>query len=63
QRKILIDWLVDVQTHFTMCQETLHNTVSLVDRVWAVHRDLPPRRIQAMGAACLFISAKFNETY
>lgn len=63
QRRILVDWLVDVQTHFKMSTETLHMAVVLVDRVWALNPAVQPRRIQAMGAACLFVSAKFVETY
>ena len=35
-RAILIDWLIQVHNRFTLLQETLYLTVSIIDRYLAV---------------------------
>ena len=35
-RAILVDWLIQVHSRFTLLQETLYLTVSVIDRYLAV---------------------------
>lgn len=35
-RRILIDWLIQVHNKFTLLQETLYLTISIVDRYLSV---------------------------
>jgi len=61
-RKILFDWLVDVQHEYQLSTETLHLAFNLIDRCFQHTSDLPTDKIQLLGASCLFIAAKMNET-
>jgi G2/mitotic-specific cyclin 3/4 len=45
-----------------MFPETIFTVVTLVDRYLAL-KDVPLSELQLIGAAALFISAKFEETY
>lgn len=58
-RSLLIDWMVEVQESFELNHETLYLGVKLIDRFLAkevVQKDF----LQLLGAAALFISAKFD---
>lgn len=61
-RKILLDWLVDVQSEYQLSIETLHTAFILIDRCLQIKQDLQTAHIQLLGASCLFIAAKFCET-
>ena len=41
-------------------QETLHITVSLFDRILALHR-IPSNKLKLLGISCLFIATKFED--
>jgi G2/mitotic-specific cyclin 3/4 len=45
-----------------MFPETIFTVVTLVDRYIAL-KDVPLSKLQLVGAAALFMSAKFEETY
>lgn len=61
-RKILFDWLVDVQGEYQLSTETLHLAFNLIDRCFERTVDIPTEQIQLLGATCLFIASKMNET-
>eukprot|EP00961_Rhodomonas_salina_P128060 1726030-Rhodomonas_salina.1 len=60
-RKILVDWLVDVQGEYNLSSETLHQAIILVDRCFAAKPEIATNKIQLLGATCLFIASKFSE--
>ena len=41
-RRILVDWLIQVHNKFTLLQETLYLTVSILDRYLAVSTCVVP---------------------
>lgn len=61
-RMILLDWLVDVHLKLRMFPQTLFITCHLIDRYLA-KRDVGRSRLQLLGATCLFVAAKYEETY
>jgi hypothetical protein len=61
-RKILCDWLVDVQGEYQLSIETLHTAFLLIDRCMQLKKEIPTKDIQLLGATCLFVAAKFCET-
>lgn len=62
QRNILIDWIVDIQSHFKLKEETLFLCVNLLDRVFEkVSVNL--KELQLLGITCLFIASKVEEIY
>lgn len=61
-RSILIDWLVEVGEEYKLQTETLHLAINYIDRFlsyMAVQRS----KLQLVGAACMFIAAKYEEIY
>ena len=61
-RAILTDWLIQVQVHQDISQQTLHLTVALIDRVMFLQpTDLSV--LQLLGVSCLLIAAKFIERF
>nr|ADP95148.1 cyclin B [Macrobrachium rosenbergii] len=62
-RAILIDWLVQVHSRFTLLQETLYLTVSIIDRFLQVERSIPRNKLQLVGVTAMFIASKYEEMY
>jgi len=61
-RSILVDWLVEVGEEYKLQTETLHLAVNYIDRFlsyMAVQRS----KLQLVGAAAMFIAAKYEEIY
>lgn len=61
-RMILYDWLVDVHLKLRMFPQTLFITCNLIDR-YLSKKEINRSRLQLLGATCLFIAAKYEETY
>jgi len=61
-RAILIDWLVEVVEQYRLHSSTLFLCVNLVDRALN-YLKVPRQKLQLVGCACLFISAKYEEIY
>ena len=59
-RKILVDWLVEVQENFELFHETLYLGVKLVDMYLSHSRDVAREFLQLVGATCLLIASKFE---
>ncbi|XP_032738264.1 G2/mitotic-specific cyclin-B1-like [Lontra canadensis] len=61
-RAILIDWLVQVQMKFSLLQETMYMTVSIIDR-FAQNNWVPNKMLQLVGVTAMFIASKYEEMY
>ena len=59
-RRILIDWLVELTTCFSMEGSVLHMATSLVDRFLSA-AELPKEEMQLLGVTCIFIASKFDD--
>ncbi|CAM9521741.1 unnamed protein product [Lampetra fluviatilis] len=61
-RAVLVDWLSEVVTQYGLQRETLHLAVGYSDRFlsrMSVTRD----KLQLLGAAALYVAAKYEEIY
>jgi len=61
-RSILVDWLVQVQHHLKLSQETLYLAVSMLDLVLD-RRDVDPDKLQLVGITSLLVATKLEEYY
>ena len=61
-RAKLIDWLLELHLKYKMFPETIYSVVSFIDQYLSV-KEVPLSELQLVGVACLFIAAKFEETY
>lgn len=59
-RSTLIDWIVQVHDRFQLLPETLFLCINIVDRFLS-KRQVTLNRLQLVGAAALFIAAKYEE--
>ena len=61
-RSILVDWLIQVQHHLKLCQETLYLAVGILDLV--LHkRDVDTDKLQLVGITALLVASKLEEYY
>lgn len=61
-RAKLIDWLCSLHYKYKMFPETLYTIVSIIDQYLSL-KEVSLSRLQLVGVAALYISAKFEETY
>lgn len=61
-RAILIDWLIQVHLRFTLLQETLYLTISIIDR-YLQHQDVEKSKLQLVGVTAMLIASKYEEMY
>lgn len=61
-RALLVDWLMEVVHHFRGSQETLYQTVHLVDRFLNA-KAVESGRVQLVGVACVLIATKLEEYF
>jgi len=61
-RSTLVDWLIQVQHHLNLCQETLYLTVAILDQVLNV-RDVDPDKLQLVGITAMLVASKLEEYY
>ena len=59
-RSTLIDWIVQVHSRFQLLPETLYLTVNIIDRFLS-KKVVTLNRFQLVGAAALFVAAKYEE--
>lgn len=59
-RGTLIDWIVQVHEKFQLLPETLYLCINIIDR-YLCKKVVPVNRFQLVGAASLFIAAKYEE--
>ena len=61
-RNILVDWIVEVHSHFKLQEETLFLCVNLLDRVFE-RTSVKKSELQLIGVTCLFIASKVEYIY
>ncbi|XP_076811415.1 cyclin-A2-like [Clavelina lepadiformis] len=61
-RAILVDWLVEVADEYKLHTETTHLAVNYIDRFLSQMAVLRGK-LQLVGAAAMFLAAKFEEIY
>ncbi|CAJ1973438.1 unnamed protein product [Sphenostylis stenocarpa] len=59
-RTILVDWLVEVVEEYKLHSDTLHLSVSYIDRFLSVNR-VSKSRLQLLGISSMLIAAKYEE--
>ncbi|XP_040396791.1 G2/mitotic-specific cyclin-B1 isoform X2 [Cygnus olor] len=60
-RAMLIDWLVQVQVRFSLLQETLYLTVSIIDLY--LQDNAARNMLQLVGITAMFLASKYEETF
>ena len=61
-RSTLVDWLIQVQHHLKLCQETLYLGVSMLDLVLD-KRDVDADKLQLVGITSMLVASKLEEYY
>ena len=61
-RVTLLDWIVDIHLKLKMFPRTLYIIISILDKYLSL-RQVKRQELQLVGTACLFIAAKYEETY
>lgn len=61
-RTILLDWIVDIHLKFKMFPQTLFIIAAIIDKYLSI-TTVRKEDLQLMGAAVIFIAAKYEETY
>jgi len=59
----LLDWLVDVQEHYSLLQETFQLSVSIIDHYLNVDTELKKELLQLLGITALSLAAKYEELH
>ncbi|KAH1244478.1 putative cyclin-A3-1 [Glycine max] len=59
-RTILVDWLVEVAEEYKLLSDTLHLSVSYIDRFLSVN-PVSKSRLQLLGVSSMLIAAKYEE--
>ena len=62
-RAVLLDWLADVCETFRLQRKTYYLATDFIDRFLTISHDIPKEDLQLIGITCLFIAAKFEQTY
>ena len=61
-RTILLDWMMEVCSEFTLKRETFHLSVNYVDRYLSKVRNIEKYRLQLIGLSAMYIASK-NEVF
>lgn len=61
-RCILVDWLIQVHHRFSLLQETLYLTISIIDRYLATHT-ITKSKLQLVGVTAMLLASKYEEMY
>ena len=61
-RSILIDWLIQVHYHLRFKEETLYQTIWIIDTYLSLAQ-ISRNKFQLLGVASLFIAYKYEEIY
>lgn len=60
-RKVLVDWLLEIHYKYRMLPQTLYLCVSLLDRFLVKRPQTRRRQVQVVGTCCLLLASKFEE--
>tara|TARA_B100000214_G_scaffold370174_2_gene344403 strand:+ start:4055 stop:4717 length:663 start_codon:yes stop_codon:yes gene_type:complete len=63
KRKVLVDWMFEVSTSWSLFDDTIHYAVSYMDRYVSTKGKERTSKLQLLGVTCLWIASKFNEIY
>ena len=61
-RGILIDWIIDINSHFKFKEKTLYLSIYIID-TFLSKRYITRDNFQLLGASSLLIASKFHEIY
>lgn len=61
-RGFLVEWIIDVHRKFRLLPETLHVTVSIIDR-YLSKVNIKKSQLHMLGVASLLIATKYEEIY
>lgn len=61
QRSLLIDWISEICSVYTLCIDTFSTAVYLLDKMTAIKR-FPASRLQLLAGTCLWIASIYEET-
>ena len=61
-RMILVDWLIEINDKFQCKENTLYQTINLID-LYLSKKKISRTNFQLLGVACQLISCKENEIY
>jgi len=61
-RRMLVDWLIQVQHHLKLTQESLYLTVSILDTILN-RREVDADKLQLLGITAMLLATKFEEYY
>ena len=59
-RAILVDWIIEVHFNFNLKEETLFQTIWIID-TYLSYEILPRTKLQLLGVTSLLIACKYNE--
>jgi G2/mitotic-specific cyclin 3/4 len=59
-RSVLMDWMIQVHTRFTLLPETLFLAVNYIDRFLSC-KVISLGKLQLVGATAIFLAAKYEE--
>jgi len=59
-RRVLVDWLIEVQGEYNLSQITLFLAVNYLDRFLS-RRELPKNQLQLLGVSLLWIASKYED--
>lgn len=62
-RAVLMNWIIEAHKDFAYLSETLHLTVSLIDRYLQSDRTVDRNNLQLVGVTALWVAAKYEELY
>ena len=62
-RRILVEWLVNIQNKFRLTQETLFEGICYMDKVLCNKMNFKLQELQLIGITCLWMAAKYEEVY
>lgn len=59
-RRVLVDWLVEVTEEYKLSSHTLYLTVSCLDRFLS-RQSFPKSKLQLLGVGCMLAASKYEE--
>lgn len=59
-RYILVSWMIEVHDRLSLQEETLHHSVTLLDR-YGSSKNIKKNDYQLVGITCLFMASKYLE--
>ncbi|KAK2156326.1 hypothetical protein LSH36_216g04043 [Paralvinella palmiformis] len=62
-RAEVVDWLIKIQDHLDLEQQSLHLAVGLLDQYLVPYCNIPQGQLQLLGITCLFIARKYEEGF